>query len=278
MNNNKRVSVLIPCYNHARFVKQTLDSVLFDSYEDKEIIIIDDGSTDNSVEVIKKWTLENENKIRVVFKHRENKGINATLNELKALATGQYYQIIASDDYLLPDSIKKRMEILFDNPGKMVAFGDAHVINEKSEVIAESSIVDYSHGVKANLKTDKGILNAALFAPVFSGPLELINKDVFSIIGNFPENLLMEDWFFWQRVAIKKLAIFVDDYVCCYRRHSGNITNGEHNDELAKAVLKTCKYNYKLLNFGIVKLKFFVSILRQYKCIIKKKIIKYIKK
>ena len=276
MNNikNNLVSVLIPSYNHSKFIKQTLDSVLNDSYPEKEIVIIDDGSTDESDTIIKTWIKENNSKIVVKYISQCNKGITTTLNELKELAEGQFFLILASDDYLLPNSIDKRMRLLRQYPEKMVVFGDAHVVNEKSEIIQNSSIEDFSKGKKQLLLTDEGILENALFHPVFSGPLELINRDIYNIIGNYPEDLKVEDWFFWQRVAINKLAIFLDDYVCCYRRHDSNITNGDNDKEIVKDIIKTCLLNLKLLKISKVKIRFFIFIVKMKLSQIKHQIIK----
>lgn len=260
---NKKVSVLIPSYNHSRFVSTALDSILADDYPCKEIVIIDDGSTDNSVDVINKWIENNGKKIEITFVARENRGVNATLNELKKYATGKYITTMASDDYLLPNSINKRMEFLLAHPEKKLVFGDAHVVDEYGSILKNSSIEDFGHCQKQLLTTDEGILKVALFSPVFSGSLEIMDRDVFSIIGDYPEDLDIEDWFFWQRVAINHLAIFLDDYVSCYRRHKTNMTssNGDFY-KISTSILKTCIINYPLVKDHKLKFNFCLFIIK----------------
>src|SRR4051794_40117270 len=90
-----RVSVIIPCFNAARFVQATLESVVRQSWTDLEIIIVDDGSTDESVEIIEKFV-----DARIKLVRQPNQGQTAALNRGLALATGDYVQFLDADDVL----------------------------------------------------------------------------------------------------------------------------------------------------------------------------------
>ncbi len=92
------VSVLIPAFNHERFVQRCLDSVLEDPYPTKELIIIDDGSTDKTAERIADWVATHCMDLPIEYVRRENRGIAATLNELVARASGEFLRPGASDD------------------------------------------------------------------------------------------------------------------------------------------------------------------------------------
>ncbi|HUB90970.1 MAG TPA: glycosyltransferase family 2 protein, partial [Dyella sp.] len=93
------VSVLIPAYNHERFVERCLDSVLEDPYPAKEVVIIDDGSVDRTGERIAQWAARYGDRLRVEYvRHEENRGIAASLNELAARARGEFLRLGASDD------------------------------------------------------------------------------------------------------------------------------------------------------------------------------------
>ena len=97
------VSVILPTFNRAWTLKDAIDSVLFQDYPNIELIIIDDGSTDNSVQkIIELIPLCKQRFIRFKFLHRENKGLSATLNEAIAWCTGIYFSAIASDDVMYP--------------------------------------------------------------------------------------------------------------------------------------------------------------------------------
>src|SRR5262249_35069837 len=123
------VSVLVPAYNHEAFVERCLDSILTDPYPAKEIVIIDDGSTDRTAERIEAWLALHRSHIAVEYVSRENKGIAATLNELAARAHGEFLRIGASDDYLLPGGSEALVRYLMAHPGKGAAIGDCVVVD-----------------------------------------------------------------------------------------------------------------------------------------------------
>ena len=157
MNFNKQplVSIIVPSYNHEKYVIQTLESILEDTYPNKEILIIDDGSSDNSIEIIKKWIEKNKNKINIFFRHRNNKGICATFNELIDLANGKYILPLPSDDLLFNNTIGERVEILEQNPSKLVLISDAHVIDSQRKIIFESMMSDFHKADKNKYPTSK---------------------------------------------------------------------------------------------------------------------------
>ena len=97
------VSIVIPCYNHSQFVQETIQSIIDQDYENIELIIIDDGSKDNSVEVIQEMIPACEERfVRFEFRYRPNKGLCATLNEALEWCEGEYFSPLASDDIALP--------------------------------------------------------------------------------------------------------------------------------------------------------------------------------
>ena len=84
------VSVLIPCYNHSEYVVECLNSVVKNDYGNTEIVIIDDGSNDNSANKIEEWINNNKSAVKTKFLTRANKGLAKTLNELLTLSTGDF--------------------------------------------------------------------------------------------------------------------------------------------------------------------------------------------
>jgi Glycosyltransferases involved in cell wall biogenesis len=105
MNTNKLplVSILIPFYNHNHFIKQTLDSIKEDTYENKEIIIINDGSSNPEDSNITNW-MQQHPEIQTTYIKRENRGVTKTLNELIRMANGDYILPCASDDYFIENT------------------------------------------------------------------------------------------------------------------------------------------------------------------------------
>lgn len=114
---NKLVSVIIPCFNAERWLTEAIDSCLHQTYPEIEIIVIDDGSTDNSLQIIQSYG------DRLIWETGINKGGNYARNRGFALSTGDYIQYLDADDYLLPDKIKMQVQFLEETTADIV-YGD----------------------------------------------------------------------------------------------------------------------------------------------------------
>ncbi len=271
MNKLPLVSILIPCYNHADYVAQCLNSIINDTYTDKEIIIVNDGSTDDSNNIIQEWIEQHNKEISITYKNRENKGLCSTLNELLNLSKGKYLLLLASDDALYGNTIAKRVEILEQNEvnGKLVLISDALVIDNNNNIIFQSSMADYNKGNKLKYETEEGIMEEVILNPSISGATNLINKRIYNTIGLYPEDLKAEDWYFYQRAAAEKAILFWDKPVSLYRVHFAN-TSGltaslNKKMGLIKSIISTYYRNCK--KFPSIKFKL-LAILQMFKFII----------
>lgn len=110
------VSVLIPCHNAERWIAQCIESAMAQTWKDKEVIVVDDGSTDGSLQIIRSFG------DRIRYETGPNCGGNVARNRLLQLARGEWLQYLDADDYLLPDKIEKQMLFLADRPEVDVAF------------------------------------------------------------------------------------------------------------------------------------------------------------
>lgn len=154
-----KVSILIPCYNAERWISQAVESALNQTYSNKEVIVIDDGSTDNSLQIIKTFG------DRLQWETQENRGGNHTRNRLLALSTGEWLQYLDSDDYLQADKIEKQVRFLSENPD--------------TDIIYSPSIYEYNHGDGSSTQNifpisephDPWILLARWFLPQTGSPL-----------------------------------------------------------------------------------------------------------
>src|SRR6266404_2541964 len=111
------VSILIPCFNAERWIAQAIESALAQTYIDKEVVVVDDGSTDRSLEIIKSFG------DRIRWENGPNRGANVARNRLLELARGEWLQHLDADDYILPDKVEKQMEFISKNPETDVVFG-----------------------------------------------------------------------------------------------------------------------------------------------------------
>lgn len=98
------VTVMIPSYNHEKYIKESIQSVIDQTYSRLELIVIDDGSKDNSIQIIEEMRLACEQRFEhFQFIFRENRGLSRTLNQGLSLARGEYFSIVASDDIMLSE-------------------------------------------------------------------------------------------------------------------------------------------------------------------------------
>lgn len=208
------VSVIIPSYNHGKYIEESVLSIVNQDYENIELIIIDDGSIDNSLEVIKKLIPVCESRFtRFEFRHRSNKGLCATLNEALEWCEGEYYSPFASDDVALPNKISFLVErITLEN--HPAVFGSIQQLGEK----------DSRYGVK-----DKTIISFdSLFMhkTIPPAPAALISLEHVRNLGFYDESIRIEDWCMWLRLCESgEVLIWYPEVVAMYRRHDKNTVN-----------------------------------------------------
>lgn len=211
MNNYPLVTIAIPSYNHSKYIKQTILSIVKQTYKNIELIVIDDGSTDNSREIIK--DLQKEYNFQFIF--RANKGLSATLNEAVSKAKGKYFCACASDDKFLFDKIEKQVFFMENNQnyamtyGKIIKFDD-NGMEEKREV--------------KNPKSGEIFKDILMHNTVIPAVTVMIKTDTIKNVGGYDENLYIEDWDMWLKIADKYEIGYIDEYLAYYRRHETNIS------------------------------------------------------
>jgi glycosyltransferase involved in cell wall biosynthesis len=222
------VSVLIPAFNHERYVQRCLDSVLEDPYPAKEIVVIDDGSDDGTADAIAQWVARHGHEIPVEFRSRANKGVSATLNELAARAHGEFLRLGASDDYLLPGGLHAQVRYLREHPSKGAVIGDSVVVDADGNPVHASGMRDL-HGADKHLYlTDDGIRRAVIGQWAIGGPVVLIRKSALETVDRWNEGLHIDDWDLFLRLASRDALGFIDVSVCAYRLHGKNLSRTRH--------------------------------------------------
>lgn len=214
------VSVIVPVYNHAQYLEQCLDSIYNDDYPNIELIILDDGSKDESLEVIQNWRVDHPDRFHKFYlEKQENMGVCKTLNKLVSLSQGKYICPLASDDYLLAGGIQTRVNALENNPDWLLVFGDQIIVDEDNNLINDSGISLF-RGNKAILSNRKFIEREIILCWPIAGATCLIKKDAFHPeigVGLFPENSCVEDVDFYYRLLARRAVGFIDSKVLGYR-------------------------------------------------------------
>ncbi len=215
------VSIGAVCYNQARFVVETLESIRKQTYPNIQLIIIDDCSTDNSVEVIQNWIDEHHVDCEFV-KHEVNLGVTKTCNDGLRRVKGKYYQLIACDDIMMPEKIEKQVEILNTSSDDVaMVFSDAELLVQDGLCYGKTFIQLF----RQFKDTPSGwIFGELLEGNYIPAPSVLIKSEVIRQIGNYDEKIGYEDYDMWLRISAQYRIIF-DSYISCkYRIHESNMS------------------------------------------------------
>lgn len=241
------VSVLVPLYNHARYISRCLDSVLEDGYPNIEIIIIDDGSKDDSAALVHQWFTKHSAALeRFEFESRQNKGVTRTLNELIRKSRGEYLVMLASDDYLLPGGIYARLEYLRQYPAKLAVFGDCTVVDANGSKTHDSGISDLYNGHPECLVHEELLPLELIFKWCVPGPVFMARKELYDQIGLYDESLTVEDWDMYLRIAARGQLGFITTPVAAYRYHGGNsVLNDTMKTAQLDSLLRTAEKNIR---------------------------------
>lgn len=214
--NSPLVSMVIPCYNHAAYVQQSITSIIAQDYGNIELIIIDDGSNDESIQRINEMVDQCQGRfVRFEFRARENKGLSATLNEALEWADGVYFAALASDDLLLPIKTSKLVECLHGEHGIAGAFGSAEVIN------ADGTVIGVFESVNAVCSFDDILLHNV----IVSAPTQLLDIQALKAVGGYTSGVYIEDWYLWLKLTNAGYRLkFIEDTLVRYRQHDSNIS------------------------------------------------------
>lgn len=221
MEKEALVSVVIPCYNHQNYVQEALNSVISQTYKNIELIIIDDGSKDNSVEKIKELEVKcTERFSRFEFRARPNKGLCETLNEGFSWCEGDYIGVLASDDAYLPHKIEKQVQYLGECDKNIVGiFGSINFVDENGKITQV-------HHIKNRKYDFKSIF---LHRHDLPATTSMLRAEAIKNIGKLPQYLIIEDWYMWLKLTENgRLLKGIDEVFTNYRRHDTNLSS---NDE-----------------------------------------------
>jgi len=201
------VSVVIAAYNAAPWIAETLDSVLAQTFLDCEVIVVDDGSSDETPEVVAGYGS------RVRYLRKENGGAASARNVGIRAARGSYIAFVDADYLWLPEKLQLQMELFSRHPDIAWVYSDAIVFDGETglELYKMSDVTKLYAG---------DILRPLLLFDFILSPTLLIRRDVFGTVGYFdesPDLQIGEDWNMWLRIAAKYRVEFVDRPLARYR-------------------------------------------------------------
>lgn len=222
------ISVVLPVYNGEKFLKKSIESCLQQSYNNWELLIMDDGSTDGSAEIAKNY--EKKDRRIHYYRNEHNLKLPRTLNRGFSLASGTYLTWTSDDNYYYKDAFEKMVRALQENDSGFV-FASCSIIDEKDETISVlSAPPDYRH---------------AIWDYNYVGACFLYTRRVYETIGEYdPELFLCEDYDYWLRIFASFKVTYLDEILYAYRQHDKalSVTHKEGQyDALEKVLLKNFK-------------------------------------
>lgn len=208
------VSVLVPSYNHARFVERTLRSIFAQTLRPKRLIVIDDGSNDESATVIERVLKECPFESELIA--RENRGLCKTLNEGFWLSEGEFFAYLGSDDIWLPNFLAEQVELLGQRPESVLAFSHAYVIDEEDMIIDRTdNWTEFADG---------DFLPRLLMGEIFSSPGVLYRRsDLEETSWN--EEAVLEDYELYLNLCLEGDFARNEKVLCAWRRHGSNTSD-----------------------------------------------------
>jgi len=239
------ISVLVPAYNHEKYVLKTLNSILEDNYPNKELVIIDDGSKDKTGRIIEDWVSKYKDEIKVKFQSRKNGGVTKTLNDLVDLSNGKYILLIHSDDFLLPGGILKRYDYLQKNTEQLAVFADCIVIDKEGKKIYDSGLSDLYFAKKGKYLNSESLKKEIITNWSVPGGTLMVKKEAYKQF-RYNENFIIEDLDFYLYFASYNLIGFLDEKVSAYRVHGENTCMKDENwIRVQKDIINSYKRNLK---------------------------------
>ncbi len=204
-------SIVIPTFNSATYLPDAIDSVLGQSYGKCEVIVVDDGSTDETAEVAALFG----DAIRYVY--QENRGLSAARNHGLILATGEYIALLDADDLLEPDYLERMLGSFETHPDAGAIYCGFQMVDEKNQVLFQRGRTDI---------VPDFFYEQLLFGNFIVAPGMLVNRTAYERAGLFDEALsACEDWDMWLRIAGRETIFPMDASLVRYRIRGGSMSS-----------------------------------------------------
>jgi glycosyltransferase involved in cell wall biosynthesis len=216
MDDSPTVSVVITAYNEEQYIGAALDSVVRQTWSDWEVVVVDDGSTDDTKAVVQRYS----DPVRYVY--QENRGQPPARNRGIRAARGEYIAFLDADDLWHPEKLARQMSRLKANPSAKWCYSDAFFF--------ESASGQVLHAVSQRQSLQEGdIFQALLLGNFILSPTPVVHHEVFEAVGHFNEDPALrngEDWAMWLRIAERYPVECVFEPLAFIRQHQARMSQG----------------------------------------------------
>lgn len=245
MNNKKvKITVLMSVYNSQDYLKEAIKSILSQTYKNFEFLIINDGSTDDSLKIIKSFK---DKRIRVIT--RENKGLVYSLNEGIRLARGEYIARQDSDDISLPHRLKKEIEFLENNPNIGMVGSNYTIIDTQGNKLVTTNVFIHPNDLKI----------AQIACNQFGHGSVMMRKTIALDCGGYDSSVgHVEDYHLWNRISRVADIANIEEPLYLYRTNPEGITQKNHDLQIKQTfAVRDESFRYFLENRMKYKLFFY---------------------
>jgi len=239
------VSVIVPTYNSAGFLKIAIDSVLQQSYSNIEILVIDDGSTDNTEELMRGYSDS------VVYIKQSNQGVSAARNTGIKQAKGEFIAFLDADDSWFTDKLTLQIDMLHEHPKCIAVFSNFHIVDAQNKLLKSNGIAEdyaifkYRKLNKTDLfqYVDNGICIGDIFKSLFLGNFIntcslIIRSESVKSCGFFNTELItQEDYDYWLRLSMLGKMIYIDKPLLNRSRHGAQLTANDKKLQISTDVV-----------------------------------------
>jgi glycosyltransferase involved in cell wall biosynthesis len=224
------ISIIIPTYNRAEFISQAVESVLGQTMHEWELLVVDDGSTDNTCEVLAAYRRDP----RIHYFYQLNQGQSVARNEALRMIQGDFVGFLDSDDLWAPDKLEKQLAILEANPHVDIVHGDESTMDVQGVVISRKNMKRYSGWITRYLLADNSV----------SITTALVRRRCFEEMGGFDTSVgVADDYELWLRFSALYRYHYEPGIVASYRVMEDQISSDKRrrfaaNDLIIKNFLK----------------------------------------
>ena len=234
MKDNPLVSVIIPSFNHKNYVLQSIKSVFDQTYKNTEIIVVDDGSTDGSVEILTSASQD----LGFKFIAQENSGVCRTLNRgIREFSSGKYICVLASDDYFEPTKIAKQVAALKASGGSEFCY---------TQAVEFDSWTGKTLSVFPKKRFSGHVLKKIILRQPYAGGSIMFSRELYDRVNGFDECMPIEDWDFSLRCASETTFAGVHEPLLYYRSHETNSMKWMGRRKIFRAKAMILSKNYFL--------------------------------
>lgn len=242
------VSVCIPTYNGASYLRKTLESILGQTYRNIEIIINDDGSTDQTENIVKEFA---DNRIHY-FKNEENLGLAANWNQAVFHATGTYIKLVCQDDILFPDAIEAQIRAIESDKEIVLVLGNSYVIDEEGNTLMKRKRFHKNKTVDGKKYARKSFCGRN----IYSEPANILYKKIHfdALKGYDPSLVYTPDWDFALRLSYLGKVCGLKKNIMKFRVTNHTETSRLYREQGFKLIEDSEKLLRKHVQLGEIKL------------------------